>query len=163
MELLGYVCERTAQADLPQAIAPALLLSRLTALQRSGGRVRGVAAGCTFRRLVGKALARQIQEVFRTAVAPANFGLCDRSGTDALAHLLRAASEANPSIAIACVDGVGAFDHVLRSRIFGAQPFEALYLTLACGMEARLLSSGPTKAAQRSWLSKERGASRAIL
>ena len=63
-------------------------------------------------------MSKQFQEQFRFAVAPANFGLCDRSGTDALVHLLRAASDADPDLAITCVDGVGAFDHVHRARIF---------------------------------------------
>jgi hypothetical protein len=99
-----------------------MLLSRLTALQKSDRKVPGVAAGFTFRRLVVKVMARQFHEVFRTAVAPAAFGLCDRSGTDARAHLLRAASKENPNIAITCVDVVGDFNHVLRSRNFGELP-----------------------------------------
>jgi hypothetical protein len=82
MELLSFVCERLAQGDVPQTIIDAMRMSRLTALRKNNGRVRGVAAGCTFRRLVGKVLAKQFQQDFRSAVAPANFGLCDRSGTD---------------------------------------------------------------------------------
>ena len=103
---------------MPQDIVDAMRLCRLTALKKGGSKVRGVAAGCTIRRLVGKALAKQFQEEFRKAVAPQNFGLCDRSGTDALAHLLRVVTEENPDMVITCVDGVGAFDHVLRSRMF---------------------------------------------
>ena len=118
MELLTSACERIAQGNVPNQVAEAMRMSRLTALQKSNGKVRGVAAGCTFRRLVGKALSKQFQEQFRFAVAPANFGLCDRWGTDALVHLLRAASDADPDLAITCVDGVGAFDHVHRARIF---------------------------------------------
>ena len=71
------------------------------------------------RRSVGKAPARQFQDGFRSAVAPANFGLSDRSGTDSLAHLLRELSERDANCVITCNDGVGAYDHVLRSRIFG--------------------------------------------
>ncbi len=85
----------------------AICMSRRTALQKINGKVRGVAAGSTVRCLVGKVLAKQFQAEFRSALAPANFGLCDGSGTDAFAHLLRAASQANPGIAITFADGVG--------------------------------------------------------
>jgi hypothetical protein len=118
MELLSVVCERLAQGNVPQTIIDAMHMSSLTALQKNNGTVRGVAAGRTSRRLVGEGLAKQFQQDFRSAVAPAHFGLCDRSGTDALAHVLRATSEASPSMAITCLDGVGAFDLVLRVRFF---------------------------------------------
>ena len=60
MLLLTTACERIAQGDLPPAIAEAMRMSQLTALKKTGGRVRGVAAGDTYRRLVGKVLARQV-------------------------------------------------------------------------------------------------------
>ena len=104
----------------PPQVIEAMRLSQLTALQKLNGKVRGVAAGDTMRRLVGKALARQFQDELRAAVEPSNFGLCDRSGTDALAHMIRILTDADPNLVVTCVDGVGAFDHVLRSRIFAA-------------------------------------------
>ena len=62
MLLLTTACERIAQGDLPPAIAEAMRMSQLTALKKTGGRVRGVAAGDTYRRLVGKVLARQSRQ-----------------------------------------------------------------------------------------------------
>eukprot|EP00973_Karenia_brevis_P054919 7635751-Karenia_brevis.AAC.1 len=60
-----------------------MALSQLTGLlKKDNGRIRGIAAGDAFRRLVTKALARQFQDSFRQATMPANFGLADRSGTD---------------------------------------------------------------------------------
>ena len=41
----------------------------ITALLKDNGRVRGISAGDTFRRLVSKALARQFQNEFLSAVA----------------------------------------------------------------------------------------------
>jgi len=51
-------------------------------------------------------------------VSPLNFGLSDRSGTDALAHFLQFLSDMHPGKVIMTIDGVGAFDHVCRTRIF---------------------------------------------
>lgn len=118
MELLTEAGDCIAQGSLPACIADAMRLSQFTALRKPSGKVRGVAAGDTRRRLVGKTLARQYKRDFLDVVAPANFDLCDRSGTDALAHMLRVMSEADSRATITSIDGVEAPDHVLRSRIF---------------------------------------------
>ncbi len=47
-------------------------------------RVRGLAVGDTFRRLVSKTLAQQFREEFEHATAPFQFGLA-KGGTDAAA------------------------------------------------------------------------------
>ena len=92
-------------------------LSQLTALKKPNGRVCGICAGDTFRRLVAKCLARQHQRQLQAAVAPANFGLADRSGTDGLVHLIRAATEADAECTLLSIDGVGAYDHVSRATM----------------------------------------------
>eukprot|EP00973_Karenia_brevis_P022200 3055849-Karenia_brevis.AAC.1 len=81
-------------------------LSQITALLKDNGRIRGIAAGDTFRRLVSKTLARQFQADFRQAAMPANFGLADRSGTDGLIHMARALLENDPSRLVLSIDGV---------------------------------------------------------
>ena len=93
-------------------------VSALTALVKPNNRIRGIAAGDSFRRLVTKAVARQYQEELRSAVFPHNVGLSDRSGTDAAIHLLRYLSDMHPDKVIVSIDGVGAFDHVCRARMF---------------------------------------------
>ena len=93
-------------------------LPQLTAFREPKARVRGVAAGHAFRRLVGKALSRHFQAEVREEVAPANFGLCDRSGTEALAHMVQMVTGMDAQATVTCIDGVGAFDHVLRASIF---------------------------------------------
>ena len=80
--------------------------------------MRGISAGDTLQRLVGKFLARQFAEQLRQAAGPANFGMSTRCGTDGLVHLARALLESDPEQIILCVDGVGAFDHVSRVRMF---------------------------------------------
>ena len=68
--------------------------------------------------MVSKAVAKQQQDVFRDAVAPANFGLCNRGGTDSLVHSVQFLLEEDPSRVVLSIDGVGAFDHVSRARFF---------------------------------------------
>ena len=82
--------------------------------------MRGISAGDTLRRrrLVGKCLARQFAEQLRQAAGPANIGMPTRCGTDGLVHLARALLESDPEQIILCIDGVGAFDHVSRARMF---------------------------------------------
>ena len=116
--LLHAAAERVAQGDIPDFVQQAMRLSQITALLKASGRVRGVSAGDTFRRLVAKTLARQFADPLREAAGPANFGLANRCGTDGLVHLARALLEADPEQTVLCIDGVGAFDHVSRGRMF---------------------------------------------
>ena len=118
LKLLLTTAEFVAQGNLPPVVQDAMRLSQLTAILKESGRVRGISAGDTLRRLVGKCLARQFAEQLRQAAGPANFGLSTRCGTDGLVHLARALLESDPAQTILCIDGVGAFDHVSRARMF---------------------------------------------
>ena len=124
-DLLFAASSRLARAEVPECIAMAMKVSKLTATLKPNGRVRGLAAGEVFRRLTSKCIAKQKHTDLRDAVSPMNFGLSNRSGTDALVHFLQYLSDAYPNKVIMSIDGVGAFDHVCRARIFeqlGADP-----------------------------------------
>ena len=118
LDLLSTVAEFIAQANVPTRIVQTMSVSSITALKKRNGRVRGIAAGDTLRRLVAKTLARQSEEQLRNAAMPANFGLADRSGTDGLVHMVRTLLGSDSSRTLISIDGVGAFDHVSRARIF---------------------------------------------
>ena len=92
--------------------------SQITTTLKPNGKIRGISAGDSFRRLTTKSIARQKQAIFRKLVAPANFRICEHSGTDTLAHILQALTDDDPDRVILSIDGVGAFDHVSRARIF---------------------------------------------
>ena len=81
--------------------------------------IRGIATGCTLRRLVARALAKQFMPAFEEECAPFQYTLSTRAGTDCVGHMLRAATDANPSLTILSVDGIGAYDHILRSAMLG--------------------------------------------
>eukprot|EP00973_Karenia_brevis_P041127 5690481-Karenia_brevis.AAC.1 len=80
-------------------------ISKLTALLKDNGRVRGIAAGDTSRRLVSKTIARQSQATLRSKVSPDNFGMCNRSGTDSLAHMINFLTDEDPSKVVVSIDG----------------------------------------------------------
>ena len=69
---------------------------------------------------MAKTLARQVGHHFRAAVTPANSGLANRSGTDALVHMVRAAVEGDAQCTLVSIDGVGAYDHIARAKMLGA-------------------------------------------
>ena len=107
-----------ARAQIPSETSNFLKLARLTALLKPNGRIRGISSGDTFRRLISKCITRQKQEVLRALVEPHNFGISFKSGTDSLIHLLQYLLDEDPSLVLLSIDGVGAFDHVCRARIF---------------------------------------------
>eukprot|EP00973_Karenia_brevis_P072042 10008675-Karenia_brevis.AAC.1 len=72
------------------------MISSLTTLLKPNQRVRGIAAGGSFWRLVTETLAKQFQDDLRDAVMPHNSGLSDRSGTDVTIHFLRDLSDKCP-------------------------------------------------------------------
>ena len=102
---------------LLEAVTRALMSARLTALTKPDGGIRGIATGCALRRLVARILARQYMKEFESECAPFQYALSTRAGTDCVGHLLRAATDADPQATILSVDGVGAYDHVLRSTM----------------------------------------------
>ena len=112
LDNLYYVATKFAQARLPLPIRQASALSKITALLKPNGKVRGICAGDAFRRLVSKALARQFGDVVRSTIRPFNFGLSNRGGTDALVHAVGAAMARPGAHCLLSIDGVGAFDHV---------------------------------------------------
>ena len=73
--------------------------------------------GLHSRRLVGKTLARQFGAVVEQVCAPLQFALSTRAGTDCVGHAIRVMTELDPRATVLSVDGVGAYNHVLRSSM----------------------------------------------
>ena len=117
--LLFGACSSLAQAKVPEEVTSVLMGARLTALTKPDGGVRGIATGCSLRRLVARTLAKQFMAVFEAECAPFQYALSTRAGTDCVGHMLRAATDADPRLTILSVDGIGAYDHVLRSAMLG--------------------------------------------
>ena len=91
----------------------------MTALSKKDGGIGGIATGSSFRRLVGKTLARQFGAVVEQVCAPFQFALSTRAGTDCVCHAIRVMTDLDARATVLSVDGVGAYDHVLRSSMLG--------------------------------------------
>ena len=106
-----------ARAQAPQVALDAIALSRLTALRKPTGGVRGIATGDVFRRLVSRTLARAFSGELDAATRPFQFALQTRAGTDSLAAMLRAAVELDPRATVVSLDGRSAYDTISRATI----------------------------------------------
>ena len=115
LELLMHAASVLAQARVPPAVAAALALARMTALQKRDGGVRGIATGDVFRRLVSRALAKTWASTFDDATRPYQHALSARTGMDALVARLRIALETDPDVTVVSLDGRSAYDTVSRA------------------------------------------------
>ena len=89
----------------------------MTALQKPDGKVRGIATGMAFRRLVAKCLARQLPRLWNQSV-PHSSSLCPQEREQiAWATSSEPATDDNPALTMTSIDGVGAYDHVYRSAM----------------------------------------------
>ena len=111
LESFTFAVNVTARAQAPQAALDAIALSRLTALRKPNGGVRGIATGDVFRRLVSRAL--ELDEATR----PFQFALQTRAGTDSLAAMLRAVVELDPRATVVSLDGRSAYNTISRATI----------------------------------------------
>ena len=96
----------------------ALRLGRITALRKKDNGVRGIVAGSVLRRLACKAAAQQFSDEFLARTAPFQLALQTKAGADALAHVLRFATDTDEEAVVVSLDGVSAFDHVKREAFF---------------------------------------------
>ena len=116
LESFTFAVNVTACAQAPQAALDAIVaLSRLTALRKTNGGVRGIATGDVFRRLVSRALARAFSGELDEATRPFQFALQTRAGTDSLAAMLRAAIEFDPRATVVSLDGRSVYDTISRA------------------------------------------------
>eukprot|EP00973_Karenia_brevis_P040317 5570003-Karenia_brevis.AAC.1 len=102
----------------------------MTGLQKPDGGVRGIATGTSLRRLVARTLARQFAEQIEKACAPYQFALSTRAGTDCVGHAVRLLTDLDASATLLSIDGIGAYDHVLRDAMLS----KLAGVSEACGM-----------------------------
>ena len=69
---------------------------------------------------MARTLAKQFGDALQAATAPYQFALQTRAGSDAMGHVLRAATEMDPEAVLLSLDGIGAYDHVQRAAFLRA-------------------------------------------
>ena len=114
--LLTKAAEDFARATVPGEVFRAFMSATMTALEKRGGGVRGIATGTVFRRLVAKTFARQFGKEVEAACSPFQFALSTRAGVDCVGHVVRSTTDADPTATVLSVDGIGAFDLISRSK-----------------------------------------------
>ena len=119
LQLLYLAAQDLASGRAPPEAYDLFMLATMTALSKKDGGVRGITTGTSFRRLVAKSLARQFGEEVERVCAPFQFALSTRAGTDCVGHAIRLAADLDPRATVLSIDGVGAYDHVLRSAMLG--------------------------------------------
>ncbi|CAE7915925.1 unnamed protein product, partial [Symbiodinium sp. KB8] len=118
VDLLAETATRLARAQVPADIADGLARTRLTALRKTDGGVRGIATGDSFRRLVSRTLAKEWAAIFDRATRPYQFALQARAGTDALAAHVRAALALRPDAVLVSLNERSAYDCMSRAAFF---------------------------------------------
>ena len=141
-KLLHHAVLRMARAEIPSSIAEAFMAARMTALLKPNGRVRGIATGTAFRRLVASCLARVAGAEVERACAPFQYALSTRAGTECVGHLFRAACDLNPNACVLSIDGIGAFDNISRKAML--QKLASLPTASSIVPFARLSYASPT-------------------
>ena len=102
--------QHVARAQIPDEAAAAMRMCLLIPIRKNNGKLRSLNAGDSFRRLVAKTLAQQFAQDFRAATSPYNFGMSAHSG-------IRTRLDSDPNLCLTKIDGIGAFDHILRSTM----------------------------------------------
>ena len=82
--------------------------------------MRALVVGDVLRRLTGRVLAQTYATQLQQACLPFQFGLSTRAGTEALARVLKVATELDPRATVLSVDAAGAYDHVSRGAMLEA-------------------------------------------
>ena len=116
-DLLLRAAERLANADVPADVLAGVRLGRMVGLRKPDGGVRGPVMSDAFRRLVACTLAQQYAGAFQAACAPFQYALRTRAGAESLSRAVRAATELDARTTVLSIDGVGAYDHILRASM----------------------------------------------
>ena len=116
-DLLYLVAAEVAKGNLLEGLAKVLTSGQLVALQKDDGGVRGIVAGETLRRLVARTLAQQFGEELEKECSPYQFALSTRAGTECVSHMIRAATDMDPTLTILSVDEMSAYDLMRRQAM----------------------------------------------
>ena len=73
--------------------------------------------GDTFRRLVARTIAQQINPAVERATAPFQYALTTRAGVECVAHVIQTLTDLDHAATVPSADGVGAFDLISRASM----------------------------------------------
>ena len=131
-ESLSYLCNLLSSGRALMAVQPFITGAFLSALTKKCGGIRPVACGDVLRRIVGRALAKSVQEESKEFFSPLQMGVAVPSGAEAVVHAWRECLEAHkddPEVVILKVDLDNAYNNGDRSVMLEetAKHFPSLY------------------------------------
>ena len=109
LALLGGLCDRIADGDVPEGAIDLLGLTKLTPLKKDGPGIRPVAAGECLRKLAARALVREHRTLLLDAVRRQQYGAGRPGGAETLLHTVQVVSAARPNHAWVQLDVKNAF------------------------------------------------------
>jgi hypothetical protein len=118
LEQLAAAANTLARGDAPPELAPYLAGASLFALEKKGGGLRPIAVGEILRRLVGKALCKEVQESAKTYFFPHQVGVACSQGTECAVHTVNqwvARNAATANRVVLKLDFANAFNTVDRA------------------------------------------------
>ena len=118
--LLGGLCDRIADGDIPEETVDLLGLTKLTPLKKDGPGIRPVAAGEYLRKLAARALVREHRSSLLDAVGRHQYGAGRPGGAEILLHTVQVVSAARPNHAWVQQDVKNAFPSVRRRAVLEA-------------------------------------------
>ena len=119
-EALGLAAEDMVGfllGECPPGALHANLWARLTALVKTGGGVRPLAAGSVLRRLAAKGACAVFKDAFSGAVGPQQFGVGRSAGTELVHKSITALTDEDPSRIVIAFDAANAYGNIPRDRI----------------------------------------------
>ena len=140
---LHEVLQRLATGNLPEEVAAALALSKLTALRKPAGGVRPIAAPSLLRRLAGRLLVSTRKSELADALGRRQFAVGTAAGAEVLGHSVRALTENDPDLVLLCLDAANAYGTADRAACLDAvgraAPELLAYAELFCRRTSRYL------------------------
>ena len=116
--------EMLANVEIPKEVIYSIKLGALPLLNKLDENAvvigyRGICTGDLCRRVVAKTLVSQHMSEFAEATAPHQVALGTRAAVDSAVLAARAALDLDPELVLLSIDGIGAYDHVLRGEFLG--------------------------------------------
>ena len=113
LQLLFRAAEDAARAEMPDSAARAFMSDGASEEGRRGP----WHCDRNFFLKIAKTLARQFGKQVESVCSPFQFALSTRAGTDCVSHAIRLMTDTDHQATVLSIDGIGAYDHVLRSAM----------------------------------------------
>lgn len=115
LQSLSSLVNLAQSGSLPPWFYSFVAGANLVALDKGNGDVRPIAMGCTWRKLIARALADHCREDFASFFQPFQFGVASSCGAETVLHTVRALSSAHPDWVVFKTDFSNAFNSVFRN------------------------------------------------